>query len=341
MLELCKLRTRSHVISRCITCLHLDITSSISASLFDMSRSRSITDFFDRPRFPSTSSKPPQLRASNPSKAHTTSSQSPSRVELSSPLAESNPSTSSDTPAENCGTHLKEPLLDSAGDKPAEKASRQTFKSARTTRDSSVGGSFSSSQRLVRDGIEIVTGTDSEETDSVESLEDVDELLRRFTCPKDNYPEKPSKGSSTDTRVDLRPKCGKPQSKFSPSETVVPKYKNTLDRLVTEAVDDHETEAGVAKLKAAIEAENSWNGADARPDGRQERKLREDMLAAALGDMDDELGLERLLDAVRRTEAFEQEKSWLFFDHEADVPPPREFPRDAISPGTPLAGLRG
>lgn len=303
-----------------------------------MSRSRNITDFFGRPRFPGTNSRSSEQRISDPSKVRAASSQSLSQPHLTSSLSENNSSTYSGTPTDSPGTQLKESPLDSAGDLPEEKAPHQSFQSGKTTGNSSVGGSFGSSQRLVRDGKEVVTCTDGEETDS---LEDVDELLRRFTGPEDDFQEQPSKGGSTGVRMNLRPKRGMMQGKFSLSDAKAPNYKNTLDMLVTEAVDDNETEAGVAKLKAAMESENSRSRAEPRLDGRQGGGVHEDMLAAALGEKDDELSLQRLLDAVRRTEAFEREKSWLFFDHETDVPPPHEFPRDAIAPRGHLAGLRG
>jgi hypothetical protein len=105
---------------------------------------------------------------------------------------------------------------------------------------------------------------------------------------------------------------------------------------VTQAVDDNETEATIARLKAVREDESS-----SKPDTPPSRKLNEGMLTSALGDKDDELGLQRLLDAVRRTEALEIEKFWSFFNYEAKAPPALEFPRESIAPGTYLAVLRG
>ncbi|EHA25545.1 hypothetical protein ASPNIDRAFT_211385, partial [Aspergillus niger ATCC 1015] len=114
----------------------------------------------------------------------------------------------------------------------------------------------------------------------------------------------------------------------------VPKYSNTLDSLVVQAVDDNETEAGIAKLKAAFEKE------DMRKNGKQDdvkhsthlptTQLNEDTLASALGDQDDEMGLRRLLDAVRRTEALDLEKSWHFFDYKSELPPAVDFPKECI-----------
>lgn len=290
-----------------------------------MSRSRNITDFFARPRFPAANSNSSRQKSGKEGDSPAVPSQAVPPSELSPPWAE-NTDASSDSP----GHPPKESPSGVTKDQSDEQPSHQSFQSARTTGDSSVGASFTSSQRLVKDGKELVTGTDGEDTDSVASLEDPEELLRRFTCPKEDTPEEPSKDTSTGGRMSLRSKNGFTE----------PDYKNTLDILVTEAVDDNETEAGVAKLKAAFESETARNNVQAKL-GREGGELREDMLTSALGDKDDDLGLQRLLDAVRRTEAFEQEKTWQFFDRKADVPPALEFPRKAVAPGTHLAALRG
>lgn len=275
-------------------------------------------------------------------------SQPPPLSEVPSSLAENTSSRLRDTPSDSPGVQLNESLLHSVNNSPDEETSHQSFQSARTTGDSSVGAGFNSSQRVIRNGMEVVISSDGDETDSIASLEDVDELLKMFTNPKpkDNASEKPPNSSSTNTHTGLQSSHRMPlrtsptkQNKFNPSDYTVPKYENTLDMLVAEAVDDNETEADVAKLKAAFEAEDSQNHGETKSDSRG--GLHEDMLTSALGDKDDELGLQRLLDAVRRTEVFEQEKSWLFFDDKSNTPPIREFPREAVVPGAYLAGLRG
>jgi hypothetical protein len=66
------------------------------------------------------------------------------------------------------------------------------------------------------------------------------------------------------------------------------------------------------------------------------------MLASALGgDSDEGPGLQRLIDAVRRTEALEQNRTWRFFDHDQMTPATPNFPIELFPPGSPLAGLRG
>ncbi|KAL4740746.1 hypothetical protein BDV11DRAFT_213986 [Aspergillus similis] len=149
------------------------------------------------------------------------------------------------------------------------------------------------------------------------------------TTPKPHTGEDKTKKSRD--RWALKPK-NVPLWKAGPS-----KYKNSLDALVIQAVDDNETEAGIARLKASLAAESSR-----KDDPVSASNLNEDVLASAVksDDVDDSIGLQRILDAVRRTEALDMRKSWSFFDLEAELPRAHEFPRESICPGTYLAVLR-
>lgn len=120
------------------------------------------------------------------------------------------------------------------------------------------------------------------------------------------------------------------------------KYKFSLSSLVTHAVDDNEAEAGVAKAKAALEsrqkavdAANGTNGVK-----RNGADIHEEALASAFGEQSEDIDMPRLMNAARRTEAFDQEKSWSYF---GDVVSPTipEFPRDSILPSSREAFLRG
>ncbi|KAL4817657.1 hypothetical protein BDW67DRAFT_174470 [Aspergillus spinulosporus] len=116
-----------------------------------------------------------------------------------------------------------------------------------------------------------------------------------------------------------------------------PKYKHSLDALVIQAVDDKETEAGIARLKASLAAEPSR-----KDDPVSATNLNESVLASAIksDDVEDSKGLQRIIDAVRRTEALDLRKSWSFFDVGAELPRAQEFPRESIRPGSYLAVLR-
>ncbi|KAL5051009.1 hypothetical protein BDW71DRAFT_81588 [Aspergillus fruticulosus] len=203
-------------------------------------------------------------------------------------------------------------------------APHSSFQSSRT------GTPFSSSQRIIKNGKVIVTNSD-DESDSIGSLESPEDILSMFltpTAPKPHTGEDKTK-ESRDRRASKSK--GVPLWKVAP-----PKYKNSLDSLVMQAVDDNETEAGIARLKASLAAESS------RKDGPVSASNLDDVLASAIKSdgAEDSIGLQRILDAVRRTEALDLRKSWSFFDLERELPRAQEFPRECIRPGTYLALLR-
>lgn len=195
----------------------------------------------------------------------------------------------------------------------------------------------STSQRTIKNGKELVTGSDGEDSDSAASLESPEDLFAKLLGPKsmDGVVDGENK---TTTRGKKTSKSSKSNSKSKNSNYATPRYKNTLEALVTEAVGDSETETGIAQLRATLTKSEEDRAAAANADA-QGRPLHEDMLTSALGDQSDEQGYQRLLDAVRRTEVFEQDKTVSFFNH--DVAPAPEFPKSSIAPGTYLAVLRG
>ncbi|EAW15492.1 uncharacterized protein NFIA_048290 [Aspergillus fischeri NRRL 181] len=302
-----------------------------------MSQSRSITDFFKRPAFSLT--KQDIHSDSKPSEALTAAPQSSPLTEPSSSfLANSDPPKTPDGPA----SQLKESLQSSVQDTSPKPIPHQSFQSSNGTvvGDPSSGLSFNSSQRIIKNGREVVISSDGEDTDSIVSLEQLEDPLLMFMKPNPTAASetREAENSVGDSEMALRSQRLKDTNKASnakSSKDSVPQYKFSLDDLVTQAVDDNETEATIARLKAVRADESS-----SKPDTPPSRQLNEGMLTSALGDQDDELGLQRLLDAVRRTEALEIEKFWSFFNYEAKALPALEFPRESIAPGTYLAVLR-
>lgn len=300
-----------------------------------MPPSRKIADFFKRPSFAATIPEtPPNNRKKGTDNVDT--GDSPAAAETSSPLTEP-PSSfleklesppSSDDPA----TRVRQPGGHSAKGETKIEASEQRLQSV---------GAENPSRRKVMDGKEVVISSDGEETDSIASLESPEDLLATITGSgsKDVAEEKePDEDGAKGTRSRQAKKDK--WSKLDASRLSVPEYKNTLDSLVTATVDDNETEAGVAKLKAALKMSEQDAAASTKNDS-QDNKLHEGMLTSALGNTDDEQSYQRLLDAVRRTEAFDQEKAWSFFNGNATPLPGPEFPRDCVAPGTYMAVLRG
>jgi hypothetical protein len=210
-----------------------------------------------------------------------------------------------------------------------------------------LGGSFfrdsiSSSQRVIKHGREIVISSDGDDTDS--SLESAEDLLKKF-MNSGGTTEKKVEAAAEEPILHPRKRLGlNSTDRSNIPYTLSPKYKFSLDSLVTDAVDDDETEAGVARAKSAFEKRSSLSTGTptGASDGGRSRELCEDVLASAISDGgDDGNCLQRVLDAVRRTEALEQENSWSFFQEQINTPLPPEFPRDSIPPAGREAFLRG
>ncbi|EAW08904.1 uncharacterized protein ACLA_098460 [Aspergillus clavatus NRRL 1] len=300
-----------------------------------MSQSRRISDFFKRPHFALTDQ---ETRADKTSATPTVAPQ------LSSPLTEP-PSSSlvnSDSPQtlDDSASQLTQSLLLSVQDNSSNPTFQQSFQSS--AGDPSPGASFNQSQRVVKNGKEVVISSDGEDTDSVASFELPEDPFLQFLKPGAAAAKqtKEDEKDINDSGMSLRSQSSKDTdtqkwSYSKPPKSSVTHYKFSLDDLVTQAVDDKETEAVITRIKATRK-----NADGSRSDVAQNKKVDEGVLTSALGDKDDELGLQRLLDAVRRTEAFELEKFWSFFDHETKSMPVLEFPRDSIAPGTYLAVLR-
>ncbi|KAL1970382.1 hypothetical protein VTN77DRAFT_5542 [Rasamsonia byssochlamydoides] len=314
-----------------------------------MSQPRTIMDYFRRPPFPLRQDEPVQ----NDSKSSSDPDPTPAADQPSSPLSDPPSSLPShrassqsiDSPA----LQLRESLLSAVNESAHNDPAQQSFgNNAGMHRSSSFGGSFNSSQRIIKNGQEIVTGSDGEDTDSIESLESPEELLKMFTKPATPADQKKdSEAKTIDSERTLRPRQTTARNTidrvFMP-QVPTPKYKFTLEDLVTHAVDDEEAEAGVAKAKAALESsrkegKEAPNGTSSRERGKS-ADIREDVLTSALAEERDETDLQRLLNAVRRTEAFDQDKSWSFFSDQATTPSPPEFPRDSILPSSREAFLR-
>ncbi|KAH8695038.1 hypothetical protein BGW36DRAFT_298805 [Talaromyces proteolyticus] len=302
-----------------------------------MSLPRTIKDYFKRPTFvhnsrpASKQNIPPAPNEPSSSPLSDPPSDLPSQLLSSQPL-----------PQSSLDPRRNEAALDSTS-----RANRQTSGQANLASDaafqpsSSFGGSFPSSQRIIKNGKEIVVDSDAESADSVSSLESVSDLLNQFldSSSSSNYKrdrEPSAYDSTTSTRFRI--------SKFKDSHKRPTlninrkKYKFTMESLVTRSVDDSEAEAGVAKAKAQLENHENdvSNSSETRPDASG---LREDVLASAFAAEREETDIQRLLNAVRRTEAFELEKSWSFFQGNSNPEIP-EFPRNSILPSSSEAFLR-
>ncbi|KAF9886261.1 hypothetical protein FE257_011874 [Aspergillus nanangensis] len=293
-----------------------------------MSTPHKITQFFKRPSFALGSR---DIPVENPNEPSTLALQSSPLTEPPSSFLSND--TTPQTP-NGPASLLKDALLQSVNDQPETQSSQVLPDNFLHTKHASdPPSSLNTSQRIVKDGKEVVISSDGEDSDSIASIEAPDALFMRAAQP-DSVLEGGEKEATGRTLRSRRSKENTQPVRSKPGRSNAPSYKHTLERLVTQAVDDNETEAGIAKFKAALEKKSSNTGAASG------QKLDEGILTSALGEQDDELGLQRLLDAVRRTEAFDLEKAWFFFDYRRDLGPPLEFPQECVTPGTYLSSLR-
>ncbi|KAJ5409093.1 hypothetical protein N7509_002976 [Penicillium cosmopolitanum] len=236
-----------------------------------------------------------------------------------------------DTPASDTpngpGAQLHASLSRTLFDSPPKPSVREeSFQSI----DSTVPPSTldSSSQRIIKGGKEIVISSDGEDTDSISDLDDPSTLFS--STPKAEAKKEPTVSKPT--------RSGKSHLAHL---TAQKRYKNSLDDIVHDAVDDNEMEAKVAEVKASLARSNGERAASKH--ARDSTAfISEGMLASVLGDAQDEdgPGLQRLLNAVRRTEALDQGRAWRFFDQAPTTPARLEFPKDHFPPGSNLAALR-
>ncbi|KAF7592100.1 hypothetical protein BBP40_000705 [Aspergillus hancockii] len=300
-------------------------------------RSNSIKQYFKRPDF-SLSSEDFQPEA-------------PKGIQ-SSPITEPSSSfvsneASPQTP-DGAALQLKQSLLLSVTDAAENRQHQENPQSDETVAsDPSLLSSFSLAQRVVKNGREVVISSDGDDTDSSEFLEDPNNLFMKFVKQTNDSTDEQSSNDSSGQGRSLRSRRLNDEvkpSKFPLSRASKPTYKHTIDSLVTQAVDDNETEAGIAKLRAIIEEDVARKAASkseaASASHDQSRQLHEGILTSALDDKNDETGLRRLLDAVRRTEAFDMEKSWSFFDYGGNLAPPPVFPRECIASKSYISALR-
>ncbi|OJD12655.1 hypothetical protein ACJ73_09316 [Blastomyces percursus] len=192
----------------------------------------------------------------------------------------------------------------------------------------------SSSQRIVRDGEVIITNSDGD-TDSLSDVETADDLLARFlkspipAPSSDNWSRSHTPGTDTSGGKVIGRRQQFPSDRTSVKlhgRNDLPKYQFSLDTLVADAANDKATEAKVAKIKQSLHPKVQPE----KPRGIP----RHDLLAAAVEDETDTKGIQRLKDAVERTETFTTGKSWLFFDETLPEVPRLKFPLEWMQPGS-------
>lgn len=185
---------------------------------------RTISQYFKPPVFAQKHGSASQAPAKQPSPAP----ESSPLTELSSSFLSNNasPQVLPDDPA----SQLKRSLMraaESPSDTPSESLGPLDLEDEVPTPYQPPGSSFDPSQRIVKNGKEVVISSDGEETDSVGSLEDPDALFLRFAKPAAvPASEKETDGdglASWRSKDDLK---GGRSGRFQKAPKV---YKNTLE----------------------------------------------------------------------------------------------------------------
>ncbi|CAI7617314.1 unnamed protein product [Penicillium bialowiezense] len=205
---------------------------------------------------------------------------------------------------QDADAQLRAALLLSAQESAPKPAGSESFQTI-------ISEGTSASQRVIKNGKETVISSDGEDTDSDDSLEDPSSLFARG----------------------LKGKIAKPPTQVKPV-TSPKKWKYNLDALVHDAVDDNEVEANVHRYRSNMSQRPTGGSATLG------NRLDENRLIEALGQKEDGPQPHRVLGAIRRTNALDYDRNWLFFDTTLKLPPAPEFPQHICPPGSQLEALK-
>ena len=201
----------------------------------------------------------------------------------------------------------------------------------------SQGPLLASSQRVVKNGQTIIKNSDDDGSDSDSSLGDIDDILksRRQQDPLVSSPLT-DLGSSTPSftersspdamaRTSARSRASARSSTIKKrSSQPAPYYKFDLGTLVQRSVEHEMAEANMSKARealASVERRAASKVATAIEGAAPNGKIDEILVTTALQGRGEPNEVEKLMMAINRTEALEQEKSWSFFeDREEDLP---------------------
>ena len=193
------------------------------------------------------------------------------------------------------------------------------------------GPVLTSSQRVVKNG-EIIIRNSDDESDTDTSLDDIDDLLlARKSAMVSSPPTEPDPPYLTSTRQ--KPQdigtCTRSKTRGivfattppfrSLARPEPPKYEFSLAALQQRSKDDKASEAGAAKARSLIDAfekELEMRTSDPNKPLSIGAKLDATLLTSIMqksGDGDD---MDRLMTAMKRTEAFHQGRSWSFFQNQ-------------------------
>ena len=197
----------------------------------------------------------------------------------------------------------------------------------------------------------VIRNSDDEASDSDSSLDDLDDLLApRKPIPAPNEESLEQQQPRYPTRSHLIPSASRVRESSSPSALpVLPKYKYSLDSLVNHTKRDIASEAGVARAQDALGPGKGVlqpvDHASVEAWPLQDRHGRDGggLVTSVLGPTTEEKEVQRIMHAMKRTEALKRTRVWSFFEQASTSPtPPRpRFPTDALPTAGWQAMLRG
>ncbi|KAL9086796.1 MAG: hypothetical protein Q9165_006943 [Trypethelium subeluteriae] len=202
----------------------------------------------------------------------------------------------------------------------------------------------SSARKITSSGEVVVQNSDSEEGDSDSSLEDIDELVARkkaasalasfqsssrFQDSSKPTPPFPTQSTVAARKVNHRVVI-EPESQRS--------YKFNLGSLVNQFDTDAASKERIERAKNALDIEHEEAKRD--EEARKKAKLAgasehgvldESCFTSVVDGSDGEEDPQRVMAAMRRTEALQQDLTWHFFDDESELVPKRQpFPSRAL-----------
>ena len=165
----------------------------------------------------------------------------------------------------------------------------------------------------------MVTNSDDEGSDSDGSLVDVEVLLRR-PKPPSLVPEREDSPSAQKTgranKRTTRSSANKNASNGQLLESKSPSYKYTLDSLVQSSRDRELYKASIATATSILGGAHKTHEFESRDNDLNASGTKaEDQLVLSVMQQgnDQDQDLDRLLTAIHRTEALQQESCWSFF----------------------------
>ena len=216
--------------------------------------------------------------------------------------------------------------------------------SASFTSISSLTPPLSSGRKVTKNGVIIVKDSDSEDGDSDSSLEDIDEVMARQKAASAlaSFQEDRNKQISTKsvmtTSTRLQRATNKNDNARAWKTQPQRSYKWDLKSLANQSNNDTATKERIEKVRNEMEAESGEGQREEEntkmvdlAHGQDNGSINEAHLASFADGSDAEEDPQRVIAAIRRTEALQQDLTWYFFEDKLSTPPKTDvFPVQAL-----------